>query len=193
MSTARPRGPVAVSQALVEACERLCSAQPPGSVTVRSIAEAADVNHGLVHQYFSSKIELLGATMLHVEQIVGAELGSVNEAGAAAEAFVGLVLARPSYPRLLTWMLLEGIDPTEHVDDFPLVSRLVELVSVDVPIDEARMRVALLLAFVAGLATTAYFVADVTELPSTERARMESRAGRVARGIVSPGSDVHVG
>jgi AcrR family transcriptional regulator len=183
-----------VSEALVAASERLCSEQPPGSVTVRSIADAAGVNHGLVHHYFGSKLDLLGATMLSIERVVLEELEGLVDPVAAADGFLQVVRDRPSYPRLLSWMLLEGVDPTDHIGDFPLVARLVQLVEFDEGVDtgEARVRVATLLAFVAGLATTADFMADAADLSDRERELMSDRAVRVARWIVSPVSEDQV-
>lgn len=182
----RPRGPEAVSIALLAACEQLCSQSPPGSVTVRAIADAADVNHGLVHHYFDSKIALLGATMQHVEEGMVDALTQSDDPAASAGAFIDAVIERPSYPRLLSWMLLEGVDPTDHIDHFPLVDKLIGNVRTITTAGEARLRVFILLTFVAGLATTSDFMAEATGLTTSERERTRARGKTTAIAIVTP-------
>lgn len=184
-ATARPKGPDAVRRALLAATEELCADYPPGSVTVRSIAAAAGVNHGLVHHYFESKQALLGAAM---ERIEGEFLESVADMDATAEAvatFFDLLCQRPTYPRLLSWMLLEGVEPTDHIDRFPLVTRLVDLVRRDTTLTDARLRIQSLLAFVAGWATSADFMADAAGLDTSERTQSQRLGRRVAVAIAT--------
>ena len=49
--------------ALMDAAERLLSRGRLRGVTTRAVAEAAGVNHGLVHYYFGSMEELLSETL----------------------------------------------------------------------------------------------------------------------------------
>jgi AcrR family transcriptional regulator len=58
-STSAPHGPEEVRAALLDAATRLFAEEGPKAVSVRQIAAAAGVNHGLVHHYFGSKQELL--------------------------------------------------------------------------------------------------------------------------------------
>jgi len=57
------RGPVAVRASLIAAASELFAARDTSSVSVREIAEAAGVNHGLVHHYFGSKQGLIDAVL----------------------------------------------------------------------------------------------------------------------------------
>ena len=164
-----PLGPDAVRAALCQATEQLCSSQPPGTVTVRQIASMAGVNHGLVHHYFGSKHALIGATMYRVEGDIHEMLDGITDPVETIEAVFNGVTARPSYPRLLGWMLLEGVDPTDHIDRFPMVSHLVHMIATQVDLSQAAMRTQSLLAFIAGWATTREFMADVTEIPLDQR------------------------
>jgi hypothetical protein len=66
-------------------------------------------------------------------------------------------------------MLLEGVDPTDHIARFPFVSHLVHTIGTQVGPSEAAMRTQSLLAFIAGWATTRDFMADVTEIPLDQR------------------------
>jgi AcrR family transcriptional regulator len=160
---------VAVRAALCQATEQLCASQPPGTVTVRQIALMAGVNHGLVHHYFGSKHALVGATMYRVERDIHKTLDDITDPAQTIETVFNGVHTRPSYPRLLSWMLLEGVDPTDHIDRFPMVSHLVHMIGTQVGPSQAKMRTQSLLAFIAGWATTSYFMADITEIPLDER------------------------
>jgi len=171
----RPRGPAAVSEALFAATELLCIERPPGSVTVRQIADAAGVNHGLVHHYFESKDALLAATMLRVEEEFLEVVAAAEDPADAIRVFFDELNARPTYPRLLSWMLLEGIDPAPRIGGFPLIEHLVDTISGVTDRSEARLRTQVLLAFVAGWATTRAFMADSAGLTKRERSRSDAR------------------
>lgn len=171
----RPRGPAAVTEALFAATERLCDKRPPGSVTVRQIAEAANVNHGLVHHYFASKEALLAATMLRVEEEFLEVVAAAEDPADSIGVFFDELNARPTYPRLVSWMLLEGIDPAERIGDYPLIEHLVDTVSAVTDRSEARLRIQLLLTFVAGWATTKTFMAEGVGLTRRERSRSDAR------------------
>jgi hypothetical protein len=83
-------------------------------------------------------------------------------------------------------MLLEGVDPTEHIDHFPLVDKLVQNVRTITTAGEARLRVFVLLTFVAGFATTSDFMAEAIGLTTSERERTSARARTTAVAIVTP-------
>jgi AcrR family transcriptional regulator len=179
----RPKGPDAVADALFAATERLCNEQPPGTVTVRDIADAANVNHGLVHHYFESKQALLGATMIRVEQEFLHQVERADNPAEAIGRFFDALNDRPTYPRLLSWMLLQGADPTQQINDFPLVDHLVEVIRAETDQRTARLRTQALLAFVAGWATTHEFIAGAAGLTEGELARSHDWGRDQAIGI----------
>lgn len=182
-----PRGPEAVSAALLVATERLCNEHPPGSVTVRQIAAEAGVNHGLVHHYFASKHALLAATMLGVDQESLTLIAAVADPVEAVGRFFDEVSRRPTYPRLLSWMLHEGIDPLEALDAFPLVDHLVDVIGTVTGRSHARLHTQALLAFVAGWASTADFMGAATGLSGPDRKR-SSAWGRAQAIAIAFGS-----
>src|SRR5215213_945323 len=53
----------AAEEALLDAAERLLRDRGHAAITTRALAEAAGVNHGLVHYYFGSNENLLLATL----------------------------------------------------------------------------------------------------------------------------------
>lgn len=70
----RPEGPDQVRRALIDATIELIVQDGPG-VSVRRIAAAAGVNHGLVHTYFGSKPALITAALDEVNRRAVAEVG----------------------------------------------------------------------------------------------------------------------
>jgi AcrR family transcriptional regulator len=177
---APPRGPEAVVAALVEATEALCRDRPPGSVTVRQIAQDAGVNHGLVHHYFNSKTALVAATMSAVEVHVLELVAEVDNPIDAVATFFDAVCDRPTYPWLLSWMLLEGLDPDEFDVDFPLIEHLTEQIGTGSGSRDARLRTMALLAFVSGWAANQDFIALAAAVTPTERKRSRSWGRRKA-------------
>jgi AcrR family transcriptional regulator len=171
--------------ALFAATEQLCMSSSPSSVTTREIAAAANVNHGLIHHYFGSKQALIGAAMQRVEEGLLESVGDSTDPAVVAARFIDVAVARPSYPRMLNWMLLEGLNPADHIPGFPLVDHLIELVSTTAPSHEARLRVFALLAFTVGMSTTWSSIADFTGLSDDERAHSQVFARHVARAITT--------
>ncbi len=60
---ARPSGRAAVMDAVLDAATELIADRGPNAVTVRAIAERAGINHALVHRYFGTKDDLIGAVI----------------------------------------------------------------------------------------------------------------------------------
>ncbi len=124
---ARPRGRAEVQTALIEASCQLFAHRLPGQVTVREIAAHANVNQGLVHEYFGSKDDLIKATVSHLATVRAA---MVNELASNAAEAMPLVFEfqrqHPAFARLITWWLLEGRDIAELDFDFGPISRLVD-------------------------------------------------------------------
>src|SRR5438552_15403062 len=57
------QGPDDVAESLLAAAFDLFSERGPANVSVRQVAQAAGVNPGLVHHYFPSKDDLVGAVL----------------------------------------------------------------------------------------------------------------------------------
>lgn len=127
-STTRPRGKASVKQALVSAATQLFAARGPAAVGVREIAREAGVNHGLVHRHFGSKQGLLRAVMTRLADEQNSGLGD-----AADERLVGLLSRAWTnandaglHWRILARSILDGEDPGELQESFPVVNRLLE-------------------------------------------------------------------
>jgi AcrR family transcriptional regulator len=162
-------GPDAIRSALFAATESLCNTLPPGSVTIRQIAEDAGVNRKSVGRYFDSKEALLAATMFRVEEQFLRLIKGIEDPAEAIGRFFDELNDRPTYPRLLNWMLLEGMDPIEQIEGFPFLERLLSIIGAATSPSEAQYRLQALLAFVAGWSTTHEFTCRAAGLDEDER------------------------
>jgi AcrR family transcriptional regulator len=90
---------------LVAALVELLKTQSIDSISVRDVAAAAGVNHGLVHRYFGSKSGLVDAA---VEQL-SAEIhrGRPDRAAMSAASF-GYLRAHPELARIVARACLDG-------------------------------------------------------------------------------------
>lgn len=110
---APPRGREEVCAALIEAAVDLFSQGIPALVSVRDIAAHANVNHGLVHQYFGSKDALVAATIEYLARERAAIVERAPDEATAVHAALRFQHEYPAYTRLLAWWLLEGRDIKE--------------------------------------------------------------------------------
>lgn len=98
---------------LATAALQLIQTRPFSEVSVRDIAEVADVNHGFVHTWFGSKNDLLARVARYLLHEVTIDL----EKEPPGEPTVGLFDDRIQLAvRLLMWLHLEGYDPAPGMD-----------------------------------------------------------------------------
>jgi AcrR family transcriptional regulator len=90
---------------LIEAALKLVQERPFSEVSVRTIADVADVNHGFVHTWFGSKNDLLAAVTQMLSKEISDEAAKAPPGTEAVSAFDDrLVLL----VRLVIWLNLEG-------------------------------------------------------------------------------------
>ena len=106
----RPSGRDEVVEALLDAAERLFDKAGPGDVSLRSIARAARVNHGLVHRHFGTRDDLIDRLMERTAARWTQELETKRDYLAAIESILGSADGAPTtagaWLRLLAWSLL---------------------------------------------------------------------------------------
>lgn len=123
-----PQGRAETVDALVSACERLCSTTPPALVSVRDIAREAGVTTGLVHHYFESKDALLVATLQSMssgfDRVAGDALHATADPGEMVRAVWRSFQERPAFAYIVAWWLLEGRNVTDAMGDHPFLRRL---------------------------------------------------------------------
>jgi TetR/AcrR family transcriptional regulator, repressor for neighboring sulfatase len=114
-----PRGREAVEDALLEAAGQLFAAYGPRATSVRQIATAAGVNHGLVHHYFGSK----GALLRAVLERSAAQLAEHPAAQLATDP--DLLDKLDLHWRILARALLDGTEPDSLQRSYPVIDQLV--------------------------------------------------------------------
>jgi AcrR family transcriptional regulator len=130
--TARPHGSQAVREALISAAIQLFAQFGPASVSVREIAAAALVNHGLVHRHFGSKEALLGAVLERLARDLAEEMRArpnrLHRPG--RQAFLAS-RTQGAFWRIMAHSLLEKRGPGELQRDYPVMTALVRAVRMD--------------------------------------------------------------
>lgn len=106
--TKKRRSPISRAEGerrLMEAALQLVKDRPFSEVSVRTIADVADVNHGFVHTWFGSKNDLLAA----VTQMLSKEISDeAKDAPAGTEAISAFDDRLVLLVRLVIWLNLEG-------------------------------------------------------------------------------------
>lgn len=98
---------------LADAALQLVKVRPFSEVSVRDIAELADVNHGFVHTWFGSKNDLLARVVQNLLREVSLEA----EKAPAGQPAIGLFNDRVQLAvRMVIWLNLEGYDFSERID-----------------------------------------------------------------------------
>jgi AcrR family transcriptional regulator len=132
---------------LIEAAGGLFAERGPARVSVREVAAAAGVNHGLVHHYFGSKDALLRAVLEDLAAHVADEVAAWD--GRGDWFATGDATAR--HARITAYLLLDARSPAAVQTEFPAVAALVrELQRRGTTEQEARRRAAQVTALVLG-------------------------------------------
>jgi AcrR family transcriptional regulator len=113
VSTARPTGRDAITDAVLDAAERLFAAAGPNDVSLRTIAQEAGVTYGLVYRHFGTKDVLLERLLARYADRWRDHLGADPDYARALEDLMGASFDTGPYLRLLAWSLLTGASDRE--------------------------------------------------------------------------------
>lgn len=129
---ARPHGSQAVQEALIAAATRLFAQFGPSAVSVREIAAAAQVNHGLVHRHFGSKEALLGAVLERLARELATEMRArPSRLHRPGRQVFQATRTQGTFWRIMAHALLEERRPGELQRDYPVMTALVRAVRMD--------------------------------------------------------------
>jgi AcrR family transcriptional regulator len=103
-----------VSQALIDATAALLAERVSGRVTVRDIAELADVNPAFVHRYFGSKRNLMRAAIERADHRVVARIEEMPDVVRGGPAVFHAALQERELVATLARASLDGV-----LDDLP--------------------------------------------------------------------------
>jgi len=178
--SSKPHGKAEVRAALLEAARRLFAEHGTATVSVRDIAAAAGVNHGLVHRHFGSKRALLHAALEADTAGADGPVGSshVDHTGAGdfgnAHDLLEAVVQRDPQLRTLARAILDGEMPADLGNELPGAERLVDAI-VELgrcgqlaPEFDPRLVAAATLALALGWTLFEPVVADATGLTDDE-------------------------
>jgi len=123
VSSGKVRGAAATKEALIAAFLRLVAERGVSAVSVRDVAAAAGVNHGLVHRHFGSKDGLVRAALARSAERVHADA----RPGLSARSFA-VLRENPLLPVVVARTCLDG--PRDLLKlAAPPPARLAELVA----------------------------------------------------------------
>jgi AcrR family transcriptional regulator len=105
----------------LDAVERICTDRSPSTLTMRSIAAEAGVSLGAAYNHFESKEELIGAALDRLAPRLTALGTSASDPAEALAALLHAMRENAAFPRLLTWLLLEGRNVSDVMTGHPLM------------------------------------------------------------------------
>lgn len=106
----KPAGADAVREAILDAAIRLLDERGTTDVSLREIARAANVNHGLVHRHFGTRNDVLTAVFQRQSQRGAMRLTNAPDLGTAL-AHLHSLPDTQRYARLLAAALLDDVEP----------------------------------------------------------------------------------
>ena len=102
----RPTGREAVRRAVLGTARRIFAARGPRA-PLREVADAAEVNLGLIHRHVGNKDDLLAAVLDQGLRHGSARLDGYDDAGAAIRSMLLGATDNPDFSRLLVWLSLD--------------------------------------------------------------------------------------
>lgn len=167
--SARPRGRDQIRAALIASTLDLLETHGL-EISIRQIAERADVPHSVIGRYFGSKDELIRSAIdstLPADQEIAARLTNAED---AARLSFDSVFARPERIRILTQLLQAGMAPRDIRSEAPLLATLVKLVEEEQPTHaDPRIIAAAIYSLSVGLLMAEEYVVDHAGLDVLDR------------------------
>jgi AcrR family transcriptional regulator len=190
----RPTGREEVRKAVLEAATRLFVGRGPASVSLRDIAEEANVNLGLLHRHFGSKSELISAAVAQLVEDFGPSTGDVFASPEMPDELTQLVTAPPqahsAFVRMIAWLLLDGNESATLEASHPAIARLVQRLGADGLDDEdARCVGAVVAALALGWLLYAPFLRAAAQLDDLPPEHVRKVLTAAIERVIDAGSD----
>jgi AcrR family transcriptional regulator len=144
----RPYGRAEVVAAVIEAATGLFADRGPAAVSLREVAQGANVNLGLIHRHIGSKTDLLRAVLRARPGMAAADTLRTPEE--ISLFLLGAGPEPPAYTLILLRAALDGYDLSELGVDFPLVERTSAALRTRMSPVDADLRTALAAAMLLG-------------------------------------------
>jgi AcrR family transcriptional regulator len=182
---ARPTGRDEVTDAVLDAAERLFAAAGPSEVSLRAIATEAGVTYGLVYRHFGTKDALLERLLIRYADRWKAHLGEHPDYGSALEDLLGGDFDTGPYLKLLSWTLLTGA-PGRSAESYRRHTTLDELPPLAAGDDDARLQTAAALAFAFGWRFFNPFIRAALHLDDQPPEAVQAAIRDQLRGLIDP-------
>jgi TetR/AcrR family transcriptional regulator, repressor for neighboring sulfatase len=137
-----------VVAAVVEAATTLFAARGPAAVSLREVAQAADVNLGLIHRHIGSKTDLLAAVLRARPGM--AAVDALRTPEEITLFLLGAGPVPPAYTLILLRAALDGYSLPDLGVDFPLMARTAATLQPRLGPLDADLRTALATAMLLG-------------------------------------------
>ena len=124
---AGPRGRNEISDAILKATEQLLPKHNPTEISLRQIAEAANVNYSLIHRYFGTKEAVIMAAHERMLNKVGEQFSTVDRLDGNIAVLFKINRENASRRTLLARAMLDGADPHLIRHHFPIMYQLIDL------------------------------------------------------------------
>ena len=176
-----PEGRDEVVAAVLDAATERFSARGPSRVSIREIADAANVNHALIHRHFHTKQELLRQVMARFILGAGEQIRPKMSWSDAVEPLFEPDPRHATWARMLAWLLLESDVDVALVERFPIVETLVEIAAEDgVEEENARVSVAAVVLMALGWQLFGDYIVEMADLGHLDREELVRRLGALA-------------
>jgi AcrR family transcriptional regulator len=123
-----PQGRAEISEAILQATEKLLPKHNPTDISLRQIAEAAKVNYSLIHRYFGTKESVIMAAHERLLSKVGEQFSAIDRIEGNIGALFEISGKNVSRRILLARAMLDGADPHLIRHHFPIMNQLIELI-----------------------------------------------------------------
>lgn len=150
----RPSGREEVIDAIINATLALCVEGGPEGVSLRRVAERANVNYGLVHRHFGTRTAVLRAAMTKAHESSYERVAPTTDIGSAIDRI--LLEGSGTLSKMLAWGILQGEAETVLPTESLTLRRLSELAIRELDATsaeeslEARVRVGVVVAALLG-------------------------------------------
>jgi AcrR family transcriptional regulator len=165
----RPKGRDQIRAALIASTLELLETHGL-EISIRQIAERADVPHSVIGRYFGSKDELVRSAIESTLPAAREDATQFDDAEQAAKAMFDSGVERPERIRILAQLLQAGMDPRDIRTESPMMTALTKLIAEREP-DHADPRIiaAAITALSMGWVLAGNYIVDHTDLGMLDR------------------------
>jgi len=122
-----PHGRAAISEAILRATEKLLAKNNPSEISLRRIAEAANVNYSLIHRYFATKDNVIMAAHERILGKAAEQFSTIDQIEGNIGELFEISGKNVSRRILLARAMLDGADPNLIRHHFPIMNQLIEM------------------------------------------------------------------